>query len=532
MHEVLLQTGALVALAKLAEALAVRARLSPLAGWVGAGLLLGPVVGWAHPSDGLSLLASLGLALLFFLVGADEMDPAGVVRALRGRTFAVVSAAMVPPVVAGLWAAGHLGLSIPVGIVLAGVLALTSLGVVATVLSEAGALRAGAGLHVFTLVAVLELVLLLVVGSALRVGAEGHAFGWTEGGLLAARIVGFAAGAWALAAWVMPWALLRLRRWVDVPQLALGVVMGGLLAAFVLSEEAGLHGSLGALLFGMALSGLPRSLRAELLPPARGIASGLFVPLFFATAGLRVDTSFLDLPLLTVGVVLVAAIPAKALGAALAGALSPAGYRLATAAGLMGKGVAELALLVVMVEAGVIGQPLFALLSVVMLGYILLAPAGISWTARRARAGAGQVRPVPPSYARYALTGLTAADAMGHETSLPHEGLTVAAFMERWTEGGRREYAVAREDGTLAGVFSLTRVQGVPRERWDATPIAGLLRRGGPVASPDVPLDEVLEAMAVQRVGTVPVVEADSRELLGEITSASVVALLGSAPGS
>ncbi len=267
MHEVLLQTAALVALAKLAEALAVRLRLSPLAGWVAAGLLLGPVAGWAHPSDGLSLLASLGLALLFFLVRADEMDPAGVVRALRGRTFLAVSAALLPPFAAGLWAASHLGLPVPVGIVLAGVLALTSLGVVATVMSDAGALRAGAGLHVFTLVAVLELALLLVAGSALRVGAEGHAFGWAEGGLLAARIVGFAAVAWALAAWVMPWVLLRLRRWVDVPQLALGVVMGGLLAAFVLSKEAGLHGSLGALLFGMALSGLPRSLRSELLPP-------------------------------------------------------------------------------------------------------------------------------------------------------------------------------------------------------------------------------------------------------------------------
>jgi Kef-type K+ transport system membrane component KefB/CBS domain-containing protein len=532
MHEVLLQTAALVALAKLAEALAVRMRLSPLAGWVAAGLLLGPVAGWAHPSDGLSLLASLGLALLFFLVGADEMDPAGVVRALRGRTFLAVSAALLPPFAAGLWAASHLGLPVPVGIVLAGVLALTSLGVVATVLSDAGALRAGAGLHVFTLVAVLELALLLVVGSALRVGAEGHAFGWAEGGLLAARIVGFAAVAWTLAAWVMPWVLLRLRRWVDVPQLALGVVMGGLLAAFVLSEEAGLHGSLGALLFGMALSGLPRSLRSELLPPARGIASGLFVPLFFATAGLRVDASFLDLPLMTVAVVLVAAVPAKAAGAALAGMLAPTGYRLATAAGLMGKGVAELALLVVMAEAGLIGQPLFALLSVVMLGYILLAPASISWAARRAQSGAGQARPVPPSYARYALTGLTAADAMGHEKALPHENLTLAEFMERWTEGGRREYAVAKEDGTLAGVFPMTSVQDVPRERWAETPIARLLRRRGPVASPDVPLDEVLEAMAIHRVGTVPVVDADSRALLGEITSSSVVALLGSAPAA
>lgn len=72
-------------------------------------------------------------------------------------------------------------------------------------------------------------------------------------------------------------------------------------------------------------------------------------------------------------------------------------------------------------------------------------------------------------------------------------------------------------------------MKGVPRERWAETPTTQLLSRRGPVASPDVPIGEVLVAVAVYRVGARPVVKADSSKLLREITLDSLVALPGSA---
>ena len=49
-----------------------------------------------------------------------------------------------------------------------------------------------------------------------------------------------------------------------------------------------------------------------------------------------------------------------------------------------------------------------------------------------------------------------------------------------------------------------------------------------PLASPDVPLDEVLESMAVHGVSIVPVVEPATRKVIGEITHHDVIALLTS----
>lgn len=528
MEEVLLAAAALIVTAKVGEALASKVGVSPLIAHVAAGLLWGPVLGLVHPSEGLALLGVLGLALLFFIIGADEMDVSGVARALRGRIVVVAAAALVPPFAAGLWASWYMGLDTQVGIVLAGILALSSLGVVAKVLTDAGQLKRPAGLYVFTAVAVTEFVALLLVSAALHAENTEDGFGVRDAGILVGQIAAFAVGAWVLASYVMPWVLLRLRHWVNVPEFALAVVVAALLAAFVVSEEAGLHGSLGALLFGIALSGLPRAMRADILPPVRSLGTGLFIPLFFATSGLRVDLSFVDMPLAFIAAIVVAAIAGKGVGAALAGLASPRGIRLATGAGMTGKGVAELALLLVLVESGVIDGGLFSLLTIIMLAFIFVTPLFITWAMKRQAAGTTVEQAVPPSYARYALEGLTAADAMSDEGSFPTESLSIQAFADAWLSPSQNDYAVVTEDGSLAGVLSASRLNGVPRDSWGEVTIGTLLRPRFPIASPDVSLDEVLESMAVHGLSIVPVVDPESRKVLGEITNHDVIALLAS----
>ena len=75
-----------------------------------------------------------------------------------------------------------------------------------------------------------------------------------------------------------------LLRWIRVPQLSFGLLLGGLFLMVIAAEEIGLHGSLGALFFEAALSGLPNQVRREIIPGLRSAADGLFVPLFFASA--------------------------------------------------------------------------------------------------------------------------------------------------------------------------------------------------------------------------------------------------------
>ena len=135
-----------------------------------------------------------------------------------------------------------------------------------------------------------------------------------QGAILMGQIAAFSIVAWLLGSRVFVPIVTRLRQFLAKPQLSFGLSLGALFLIVVAAEQIGLHGSLGALLLGAALSQLPHRLRFEVLPGLQSAAQGFFVPLFFASAGLHLDASFLHLPPSTVGVVIGLAVGAKLVG--------------------------------------------------------------------------------------------------------------------------------------------------------------------------------------------------------------------------
>ena len=287
MTEALLSLGLLLVVAKLAEGLALQLRQSALAAYVLTGILLGPVLGVVEVETDLAIFFSVGVFFLFFLIGVDELDISGFVETMRGRFFLAATIALLVPLVASLAVARYVvDLSWANSIAIAGLISLSSLGVVAKVLSDLGHLKEPLGLEIFTTVVIVELIGLLIVGFTLEdVESPGEFKAWKVAALLG-QIAGFALVAWLLASRLFPPLVVRLRRVIGVPQLSFGLLIGGLFLMVVGAEEIGLHGSLGALLLGTALSGIPHRLRSEVLPGLRSMAQGLFIPLFFASAGL------------------------------------------------------------------------------------------------------------------------------------------------------------------------------------------------------------------------------------------------------
>ena len=92
--------------------------------------------------------------------------------------------------------------------------------------------------------------------------------------------------------------------------------------------------------------------------------------------------------------------------------------------GLMAKGVAEIALLLVLLETGALDQGVFSLLVLIMFGYILLTPQVIGFAVSRAKEteGAATPRTVPPSFARHALDGVVVNSVMDRTRSYPGPG--------------------------------------------------------------------------------------------------------------
>ena len=480
MQDALLSLGLLLVVAKLAEGLATRLRQSALGAYVLTGIVLGPVLGVVdvEAETDLTIFFSVGIIFLFFLTGIDEIDISGFVETLRGRFFLAAAVALIVPLGASLAVAHYvLEISWASSIAVAGVISLSSLGVVVKVLGDLDHLKEPLGLEIFTTVMIVELVGLLIVGFTLEeVENPGDFKVWKVAALLG-QITGFALVAWVLASRLFPPMLVRLRRLLGVPQLSFGLVIGGLFLLVVGAEEIGLHGALGALLLGTALSSMPHRLRWEVLPGVRSMAQGLFIPLFFASAGLHLDTSFTTLSALTIASLVTVAVVRKFAGAALGALIARLDVPLAVASGLMAKGGVEVALLLVMLDAGAISQELFSLLTIIMLGFIFLVPVIIGLAVGRARVGEEPHAPhdVVPSFARYTLEDVNVVDIMDEGRPLPRSSLSVQDFAEHWLTPDQHHYVVAGEDGKLAGILSLHRLHGVSRDRWETTSIRGLL---------------------------------------------------------
>ncbi|MFQ6026899.1 MAG: cation:proton antiporter [Dehalococcoidia bacterium] len=514
--------------AKIAEGLAARFQQSSLAAFILTGILLGPVLGLVEPTAELSLFFGIGVIFLFFLVGADEIDIAGFAATIRGQ-FAVASAiAYLVPLGAG-FAVLHflLKFSIPSSISLGGLLALSSLGVAAKVLTDLGQLKKPLGLEIFTTVIIVEVVGLLLVSFTLNEGHSPQQFHLLDVGILLGEIVGFAIVAWLLASRLFTPVVVRLRRWLGGSQLTFGVLLATLFLTVVAAEHLGLHGSLGALLLGTALTGLPHRLRAEIMPGMRSLADGLFVPLFFSAVGLQLNLSFLSLPPLTIAAVAAVAVFGKLAGSVLGPVVARLASPLALASGLMSKGVVEVAVLLVMLEVGVISQEMFSLLAIIMLAYIFVIPPIIAFAVRRDQSAKRSTPSyVPPSFARYALEGIFVENLIAESSRFPSADLSVPDFLERWVVPEQQDYVTVDEDNKLAGVFSLRRLRSLPRDRWADLTVGDLIRRNYPLAYPNTSLDDVLEQMVDYRLSVIPVIDPDEGLVLGAVATRDVMELL------
>ena len=535
MHEALLSVGLLIVVAKLVEGIFKRFGLNSIIAYAVSGVILGPVTGLVEADSEVEIILGIGIFLFFFLIGLDELDVRGFVAAVRGRLFVasvlsvLISLAVSLVVTTEVFFDLQLGLSSTQALALAGVLSLSSLGVVAKALVDEGRLKHPVGVQMFTAVVIAELIALFVVGFAISEQlSEGHGqLEWQRVATVLAQITGFAVATWVVSTRVLPRVIELLHHLLQVPQLSFGLLLGGLFLVVVGAEEVGLHGSLGALLFGAALSTLPYQVRRDIMPGMRGTAEGFFVPLFFASAGLHLSLDFARLaPETIIGLSLVPLL-GKFAGAFIGAYVTRLRAPVATAAGLMAKGVAEIALLLLLFHAEVIDKGVFSLLVLVMFGYLLLTPLGISAVFRRV-GEAGEVDAdgqTPPSLDRFALEGIRVWDILDQSRTYPEQTLTVKAFAATWLVPEQYDYVVVRGD-ELAGIVSLAMLRYLPRSEWEHTPLSRVLRRDTPYAYSHELVEDVLQRMTESGLNVFAVADRETGAFIGSISSHEIIELI------
>ena len=536
-HDALFSIGLLIVGAKLLEGAFKRFGLNSIIAFAVTGAVLGPVTGLVEPTGDLDLILSIGIFMFFFLIGLEELDIRGFIAAIRGRLFFAALLSVAISLVASLAVTTDvvidlgLELSFTQAMGLAGVLSLSSLGVAAKALIDQGRLKERVGVQIFTAVIIAELIALFVVGFTISEhfdsGDHSHAPDVRSIGIVVAQIAGFAILTWLFSTKVLPRVIVVLQHFLQVPQLSFGVLLGGLFLVVVVAEYAGLHGSLGALLFGAALSALPYQVRRDIMPGMRSAAEGFFVPLFFASAGLQLSFEFLRLPPETILALTLVPFAGKFAGSFLSAFVMRLEAPLAMAAGLMAKGVAEIALLLLLLNTGAIDEGVFSLLVLVMFAYILLTPLGISFALKRMRssgAAAEQGR-VPPLLVRFALEDVRVQDILDRSRTYPEKSLSVKAFAETWLFPEQHDYVVV-EKGQLAGIVSLGMLRYLPRSVWEGTSLSSVLRSNTPMAYGDELVEDALQRMTENSVTVLPVADRVTGELIGSISSHEVLEML------
>ena len=486
----------------------------------------------------IEIVLSIGIFIFFFLIGLEELDIRGFLSAVRGRLFLAAVLSVTISLLVSLAVTTDfpfdlgLNLEFTQALALAGMLSLSSLGVVARVLIDEGRLTETVGVQMFTAVIIAELLALFVVGFAISEhgGTEAHLYEMNLTDV--ARIIGeiflFAAATWFLSATILRKLIVLLQGILDVPHLSFGLLLGGLFLVVVGADKVGLHGSLGALLFGAALSMLPYQVRRDIMPGMKGTAEGFFVPLFFASAGLHLNFEFLNLPPETILALVLVPLAGKFIAAFFSAYITRLDAPFAMAAGLMAKGVAEIALLLLLLQNGSIDRGVFSLLLLVMFGYILLTPMGMTFAIRRLKHSDAVTtnERVPPSLVRFALDGIMVRDVLDRSRIYPEKSLTVRHFTENWLLTGQHDYVVVNE-GEFAGIVSVPLLRYLPHTDWGKTTLGSVIREPEePHATPDDYVEDVLQRMTDHSISVLPVNDAETGEFIGSIASDEVVEMI------
>ena len=360
-----------------------RIGLPGVIGELGAGLVLGPSVfgvvwpdgfHWFLPEESAEVSSAALLAVgwvgvvLLLVVTGFETD-LGLIQKL-GRPAAIVTAgSLIVPLIGGIIVGyilpdafvGDGAERLPFALFVALALSVSSLAVVAKILSELGLMRRDFGQITVAAGMANDVIGWLLLGVFTGLAQSGKV---EIGGIL--RTVGllalFIVLAMTVGQRVIDWSLRRVRQGEAGLSGALTVAIVSMLGFGVITQELGVEAVLGAFVAGVLLH-RSRFQNEHTLEALEGLTYAFFAPVFFATAGLRVDLRELgnSTALTWTIVIIVVAIVAKFIGAYVGAILAGRSQRgaLALGAGLNARGALEIVIATVGAAVGVFNTVAF-----------------------------------------------------------------------------------------------------------------------------------------------------------------------------
>ncbi|MFE9749096.1 cation:proton antiporter [Saccharothrix saharensis] len=399
----LLQLTVLLGVAFALGKLATRLNLPAVVGELTAGVILGPSLlahvvpglsSWLFPADAeqIHLLDAVGQLGVLLLVGFTGMHIDMKLVRRKGRTALYVSlGGLLLPLGFGVGVGlllpsdllsgdkGELAFALFLGVAMC----VSAIPVIAKTLVELKILHRNIGQLTIGAAAVDDIVgwsLLSVVSAMATTGLRAGHLALTIGSLVAVLVLTYLVGRPVVKAG------LTLANRSSDPAVTIAVVVVMLLACAAGTHALGLEPIFGTFLCGILISTSGILDRAK-IAPLRTFVMGVLAPIFFATAGLRMDLTLLAEPqvLLSAVVVLVIAIAGKFVGAYLGARLGRLNHweGLALGAGLNARGVIEVIVAMVGLRLGVLTTAGYTIVVLVAVVTSLMAPPMLRYAVKR-----------------------------------------------------------------------------------------------------------------------------------------------------
>ena len=355
----------------------------PVIGEMAAGIVLGPIVFGALFPDfhaqlfakeslpALSSLSTLGLVLFMFIVGAELRAPDGVRAQVKAAGLVGVLSVLLP-MAAGLAVAPFLHPLAPAGVgfwpfalFMAAAMSITAFPILARILKERAMTHTTLGRLALSAAAIADVLAWIMLALVVAlIGAEGEGYA----GFLKTTL-GLVVMAGVVFGVLRPLYAMLLRRYAPDSRPAgamLAMLMIGMFGCAAMTQWMGLHEVFGAFLFGACLPRDDKLLRT-LIERLEYLAVIVLMPIFFALAGLNTTPdAFVGAGLGAMLLILVAAVAGKMAGGSLGARIAGFGWRDSFAVGSLmnARGLMELIVMKVGLDAGLIGPSLFTMLLV------------------------------------------------------------------------------------------------------------------------------------------------------------------------
>lgn len=382
MPQLLLQLAVILATARLLALVLGRFGQPPVIGEMIAGIALGPIVfgalapethAWLFPREKLAALEGLsevGLVLFMFVVGAEIRAPAGAHGRFASAGWIGTLGVLLPmalgfaiaPVLHARFAPAGIGFW-PFALFMAVSMAITAFPVMARILKDVRLTRSAIGQLALASAAIADAFVWIVLA---LVVALISAHGWGDFARTLVGLVAIAAIGFGLLRPLIATLLARHASDGKPGGAVLSLLLIGTCAMAAATEWLGLHPVFGAFLFGACLPRDDRLLET-LIERIEHVAVLVLMPVFFALAGLGTTAeAFTGAGLSALLLILAAAIAGKVLGGGGGARIAGLGWREAGAVGSLmnARGLMELIVMKVGLDAGVIGFPVFTMLMV------------------------------------------------------------------------------------------------------------------------------------------------------------------------